>query len=30
MQFYGYYIGNYSELERRKILAQCAVLNQLG
>ena len=30
VHFYGYYIGNYPELERSKILALCALLNQLG
>jgi CDP-6-deoxy-D-xylo-4-hexulose-3-dehydrase len=29
VHFYGYYIGNYPELERGKILALCAMLNQL-
>ena len=29
VHFYGYYIGNYPELERSKILALCALLNQL-
>src|ERR1017187_4392656 len=28
--FYGYYIGNYPELEQSKNLALCAMLNQLG
>ena len=30
VHFYGYYIGNYPELEQSKILALCSVLNQLG
>jgi len=30
VHFYGYYIGNYPELERDKILALCALLNQIG
>ena len=30
VHFYGYYIGNYPELEQSKILALCAMLNQLG
>ena len=30
VHFYGYYIGNYPELEQSKILALCALLNQLG
>jgi CDP-4-dehydro-6-deoxyglucose reductase, E1 len=30
VHFYGYYIGNYPELERSRILALCAMLNQLG
>jgi len=30
VHFYGYYIGNYPELEPSKILALCAMLNQLG
>ena len=30
VHFYGYYIGNYPELERSKILALCALLNQIG
>ena len=30
VHFYGYYIGNYPELEQNKILALCAMLNQLG
>jgi CDP-6-deoxy-D-xylo-4-hexulose-3-dehydrase len=29
VHFYGYYIGNYPELEQSKILALCALLNQL-
>ena len=29
VHFYGYYIGNYPELEQSKILALCAMLNQL-
>ena len=29
VHFYGYYIGNYPELEQGKILALCAMLNQL-
>jgi CDP-6-deoxy-D-xylo-4-hexulose-3-dehydrase len=29
VHFYGYYIGNYPELERGMILALCAMLNQL-
>jgi CDP-6-deoxy-D-xylo-4-hexulose-3-dehydrase len=29
VHFYGYYIGNYPELEQSKILALCAVLNGL-
>jgi CDP-4-dehydro-6-deoxyglucose reductase, E1 len=30
VHFYGYYIGNYPELEQSKILALCTLLNQLG
>ncbi len=30
VHFYGYYIGNYPELEQDKILALCALLNQIG
>jgi CDP-4-dehydro-6-deoxyglucose reductase, E1 len=30
VHFYGYYIGNYPELEQGKILALCALLNQIG
>ena len=30
VHFYGYYIGNYPELERSKILALCALLNRIG
>ena len=30
VHFYGYYIGNYPELEQSKIVALCAMLNQLG
>ena len=30
VHFFGYYIGNYPELERDKILALCALLNQIG
>jgi CDP-4-dehydro-6-deoxyglucose reductase, E1 len=30
VHFYGYYVGNYPELEQSKILALCAMLNQLG
>jgi CDP-6-deoxy-D-xylo-4-hexulose-3-dehydrase len=30
VHFYGYYIGNYPELEGSKILALCSMLNQLG
>jgi CDP-6-deoxy-D-xylo-4-hexulose-3-dehydrase len=30
VHFYGYYIGNYPELERSKIMALCALLNQIG
>jgi CDP-6-deoxy-D-xylo-4-hexulose-3-dehydrase len=30
VHFYGYYIGNYPELEQSKILALCTMLNQLG
>ncbi len=30
VHFYGYYIGNYPELEQGKILALCALLNQVG
>jgi len=30
VHFYGYYIGNYPELERSKILGLCSMLNQLG
>jgi len=30
VHFYGYYIGNYPELERDKILALCALLSQVG
>jgi CDP-4-dehydro-6-deoxyglucose reductase, E1 len=30
VHFYGYYIGNYPELMRSKILALCTLLNQLG
>ncbi len=30
VHFFGYYIGNYPELERGKILALCSLLNQLG
>jgi CDP-4-dehydro-6-deoxyglucose reductase, E1 len=30
VHFYGYYIGNYPELERSRILALCAMLNQIG
>ena len=30
VHFYGYYIGNYPELEQSKILALCAMLNQLA
>ena len=30
IHFYGYYIGNYPELERSKILALCALLNRIG
>jgi CDP-6-deoxy-D-xylo-4-hexulose-3-dehydrase len=29
VHFYGYYIGNYPELEQSKIVALCAMLNQL-
>jgi CDP-6-deoxy-D-xylo-4-hexulose-3-dehydrase len=29
VHFYGYYIGNYPELEQSKILGLCALLNQL-
>ena len=29
VHFFGYYIGNYPELERDKILALCALLNQI-
>ena len=29
VHFFGYYIGNYPELERDKILALCALLNQV-
>ena len=29
VHFYGYYIGNYPELERSKVLALCAMLNDL-
>ncbi len=29
VHFYGFYIGNYPELEREKILALCSVLNEL-
>jgi CDP-6-deoxy-D-xylo-4-hexulose-3-dehydrase len=29
VHFYGYYIGNYPELERSKIVTLCAMLNQL-
>jgi CDP-6-deoxy-D-xylo-4-hexulose-3-dehydrase len=29
VHFYGYYIGNYPELEQSKILTLCAMLNQL-
>jgi CDP-6-deoxy-D-xylo-4-hexulose-3-dehydrase len=30
VHFYGYYIGDYPELERSRILALCAMLNQIG
>ncbi len=30
VHFYGYYIGNYPELEQGKILALCALLSQVG
>jgi CDP-6-deoxy-D-xylo-4-hexulose-3-dehydrase len=30
VHFYGYYIGNYPELDRSKVLALCAMLNQLS
>ncbi len=30
VHFFGYYIGNYPELEQSKILALCALLNQIG
>ncbi len=30
VHFFGYYIGNYPELEQDKILALCALLNQIG
>jgi len=30
VHFFGYYIGNYPELEHDKILALCALLNQIG
>jgi CDP-4-dehydro-6-deoxyglucose reductase, E1 len=30
VHFFGYYIGNYPELERSKIVALCALLNQIG
>ncbi len=30
VHFFGYYIGNYPELERDKMLALCALLNQIG
>lgn len=30
VHFYGYYIGNYPELEQGKILALCSLLNQIG
>jgi len=29
VHFYGYYIGNYPELEQGKIMALCALLNQI-
>jgi CDP-6-deoxy-D-xylo-4-hexulose-3-dehydrase len=30
VHFYGYYIGNYPELEQGKIVALCELLNQIG
>ena len=30
VHFYGYYIGNYPELEQGKIMALCALLNRIG
>ncbi len=30
VHFYGYYIGNYPELDRKKISGLCGMLNQLG
>ena len=29
IHFYGFYIGNYPELEREKILKLCGILNRL-
>ena len=30
VHFYGYYVGNYPELEQGKILTLCALLNEIG
>jgi CDP-6-deoxy-D-xylo-4-hexulose-3-dehydrase len=30
VHFYGYYIGNYPDLDRKKIVELCGMLNQLG
>ena len=30
VHFYGFYIGNYPELEREKILQLCSILNRLS
>ena len=30
VHFYGYYIGNYPDLDRKKIFELCGMLNQLG
>ena len=30
IHFYGYYLGNYPDLEKSKILKLCSTLNQVG